>query len=677
MTGGRDRLVELLQRAGLEVVGDWRIEEVLPPRAAWRPVISGHTTPTVVVPTVVVRGDLPDLVADLNAQWHRLATDNGIIGEDGAFLIDVADNRTGCAPRGWARVRLTGEWDLAGVLGERPGQPEFLTLSTDGSTLLGVTTEEDEIWFVVLDRLHERQEATARAAARESPEERETAWAELFRGPGPSERLRELWAHGLALNPATPDGLRARLLGLSHYLMYRPLPTAVVEAAMVHPDRKLRHHLAEVQPNITVEQWARLILSEDKPRDRWILTLLAADRQVELTDAAYERLAADPSAGIREEAARLAGLPVRLLTALASDAEGSVRAAACPRAWPHLDTGARRALLDDPSGKVRIQALLQYHQEQPIPRSAFDAIGLENVELQSRAVKTRRLERPLAEHLAHHGDTAQRCSLAGNPHLDPDLVDLLARDPDEQVRSVVAVRADLAEEQRAAIDIDFDPRIHRHSLDWVTALHEDPAAMRRLARSSHPLVRRSVARARRLPPDVVELLARDEDRVVQLFLAESCDDAPADMLLRVWQWWTGSLSTPDRPHGHPNFPRTGLLGYAEDPNPRMRQLALDDAESTVELVERFSRDSDEEVRHRAASDPRLTPASAVRLLDDPYEHIRGAAARHPALPARVLIRLLRDGDTAQDAARHPALPVHVMEQMLQRIQTPTVAAPGP
>ncbi|MEU5438757.1 PE-PGRS family protein [Streptomyces sp. NPDC020719] len=626
---------------------------------------------------MAVRADLPDLVAELNAQWYRLATANGIVGEDGAFLIDVAGNWTGCAPRRWARVRLTDVWDLAGVLGERPGQPEFLTLSTDGNTLIGVTTEEDEVWFIVLDHIREWQEATARAAAQETPEEREAAWAELFRGPGPSERLRELWAHGLALNPATPDDLRARLLGLSHYMMRRPLPTAVVEAAMVHPNRKVRQHLAEVQPNITAQQWARLILGEEDSRNRWILTLLAADRQVELAGAAYEQLAADPSARIREEAARLAGLPVRILTTLAADVAWSVRAAACQRAWPHLRTATRRALLDDASGKVRIEALLQYHQEHPMPRSSFDTTGLDTTELQSRAVKTCRLERSLAEHLAHHGESAQRCMLAGNPHLDPDLVNILAHDPDKKVRSAVAVRSDLTEKQRAAIDIDFDPRIHHYPLLWVVALHEDPVEMRRLAASSHPLVRRSVARARRLPPDVVELLARDEDRVVQLFLAESCDGAPADMLMRVWRWWTGSLSTPDRPHGHPNFPRTGLLRYADDPNPRMRQLALDDPKSTAGLVERFSRDGDEEVRHRAAKDPRLTPASAVRLLDDPREHICGAAARHSGLPARVLIRLLRDRDTAQDAAQHPALPVRVMEQMLQRIQPPTSATPGP
>ncbi|MFE1958556.1 hypothetical protein [Streptomyces sp. NPDC059479] len=352
MTGGRDKLVELLRRAGLEVVGDWGIEEVLPPRAAWRPVVSGGAKPT-----VAVREDLPDLVAELNAQWHRLAVGNGIIGEDGVFLIDVAGHWTGCAPRRWTRVRLTGQWDLAGVLGARPGQPEFVTLATDGSTLIGVTTEEDEVWFTLLDHIAERQEAAAQVAARETPGEREAAWAALLQGPGPSTGLREMWAHGLALTPATPDGLRARLLGLSHFLLWRHLPTAVVEAAMVHPEWKLRQLLAEAQPNITAEQWARLILGEQESRHRWILTMLAADRRAELTDAAYEQLATDPSARVREETARLPGLPVRILTALAarrrpvrtglglpeglasSGHSGPVRAAGRPlRQGPHRST---------------------------------------------------------------------------------------------------------------------------------------------------------------------------------------------------------------------------------------------------------------------------------------------------------------------------------------------------
>ncbi|MGW5001979.1 hypothetical protein ACWEP8_30415 [Streptomyces hydrogenans] len=188
--------------------------------------------------------------------------------------------------------------------------------------------------------------------------------------------------------------------------------------------------------------------------------------------------------------------------------------------------------------------------------------------------------------------------------------------------------------------------------------------MRRLAVSAHPLVRRSVARAPHLPPDVVGRLAVDEDRVVQLFLAESCADAPADMLLRVWKWWTGSLGFPGRPRSHPNFPRAGLLRYADDPDPRMRQLALDDPLSSAEVVERFSRDTDAGLRHRAATDPRLTPASAVRLLGDPERDVRSAVLRRRRLPASVLVPLLRDVETAAEAAENPALPLDVADRMI-------------
>ncbi|GGX75314.1 hypothetical protein [Streptomyces hiroshimensis] len=156
-----------------------------------------------------------------------------------------------------------------------------------------------------------------------------------------------------------------------------------------------------------------------------------------------------------------------------------------------------------------------------------------------------------------------RASLASNPHLDPDLVTALADDEDDGVRFQVSVRPDLTEEQRAAVRVDIDPSGIRRELAWVRALHGDPEAMRRCAASSRLLVRSGAARAKRLPPDAVALLARDEDRVVRLFLAEFCDDAPADMLLEVWSWWSGSLSHPGRPRTHPNFPRRGLLRYAE------------------------------------------------------------------------------------------------------------------
>ncbi|MFI0815275.1 PE-PGRS family protein [Streptomyces sp. NPDC021098] len=658
MIGGRDELTRLLRRAGLEIVGEGQSENVSSPRAAWRPVIAGDARPT-----ATVRAADPDVVGQVNAEWFRLAVEHGIIDEDGVFLIDVGGSWTGRAPRRWTRVRLTERWDLAGVLGERPGQPEFVAISTDGDALLGATSEEYEVWLVAVDQVKARQEAAAQAAARETPGEREAAWASLFRSPGPPERFRELWAHGLARNEAAPDDVQHGLLGLTHHLLWRRLPGAIVEAAIAHPRWKVRQLLAEAQPNLTAEQWTRLILGETDHKHRWILTTIAADRRVKLTDSAYEQLATDSSARIRGESARLTGLPPAMLTALVADSDPTVRASACPGAWPHLDGSARQQLLTDPDAEVRAEALLHHHQDQPLPRATFDS-----GECGDRAVGTCRLDPGLADHLARHGAPSQRRSLAGNPHLAPDLVAVLAQDPDASVRFAISVRPELTEEQRAGVRSEIDPNTGSHALDWVTALHDDPDAMRRLAASSHLLVRRSVARAARLPPEAVALLARDEDRVVRLFLAESCDDAPADMLVEVWQWWTGSLSHPDRPHGHPNFPRQDLLRYADDPNPRMRQLALDDPDSTTELVERFSRAPHTEVRLRAAEDARLSAASAVRLLDDADDRVRRAAARHPRLPGRVLVRLLRDADTAEDAARHPRLPVDVMRQMVRRIQ---------
>jgi len=493
----------------------------------------------------------------------------------------------------------------------------------------------------------------------EGVEEGEAVWASLFSGYGPSERLYDAWAEGLGFNRAAPDDVLCRLLGVAKGFLWRTLPTAVVDAAVAHPDWPVRGQLAESQPDMTAEQWSRLLLGEPAPNRRYVLAMLAADRRAPLTDAAYERLAADSSARVRAEVTRLPGLPVPLLTALVNDLDPGVRAAACSVVWPQLDAAGRQRLLADPEHKVRVAALLRHHEKHSMPRSVFDA-----VDGPARAMETCRLDRALAEELSVHDDPAVRRALARNPHLAPDLVAVLAEDTDDDVRFQVSVRPELSEEQRGSVRFDLNDGRGGHALPWVVALHRDPEAMRRCAASEHPLLRRSVARARRLPPDVVDILARDEDRVVRLFLAESCDDAPADMLLGVWQWWTGSFSYPGRPRNHPNFPRHGLLRHADDPDPRMRQLALDDPESTAELVELFSRDTEDEVRLRAATDPRLSAASAVRLLDDPQPSVRSAAVMHPRLPAGVLVRLLLDTDSASDAARNPAVPVSLMHQMI-------------
>ncbi|MFD8697095.1 hypothetical protein [Kitasatospora purpeofusca] len=200
-----------------------------------------------------------------------------------------------------------------------------------------------------------------------------------------------------------------------------------------------------------------------------------------------------------------------------------------------------------------------------------------------------------------------------------------------------ATPEEIAELASAVPDINACDRTY--ALWWVAALFDDPDAMRQLAGSPRLRIRRSVARAPRLPADVVERLARDEDFAVRLFLTESCDDAPSWLLLDLWvDGWNGTLSFPGRPRNHPNFPRHDLLRFADDPHPRLRLLALDD--------------------------PSCTAALAERLAHDPDPQVRTHAHRHPALPPALLVALLRAPATAGNAAANPAVPAAVMHHMI-------------
>ncbi|MFF2546900.1 hypothetical protein ACFVUY_30680 [Kitasatospora sp. NPDC058063] len=216
----------------------------------------------------------------------------------------------------------------------------------------------------------------------------------------------------------------------------------------------------------------------------------------------------------------------------------------------------------------------------------------------------------------------------------------------------------------AAATPDIGPGSGSAELRWVTALHADAEAMRLLAASPKLLVRRSVARAPRLPADVADLLARDEDRVVRIFLAESCDDAPPWMLLDMAAWWDGTFSFPGRPRNHPNFPREGLLRLAADPNPRLRAAALDDPATTCADVERAAADPDPVVRRAAAGHRRLAPATAAALTADDDRDVRWLARTNPALPPEDLVALLLDPRGAATGARNPAVPGVVMHRMV-------------
>lgn len=625
----REGLHELLVRAGLTVVEDVRPGSLFPPEAGWR-IARGIAAPG---------GAAREA---LDAVWWRRLAD-----ADGGFLVAVLGYRIGGNDSWWTRVRYAGSGvpELTGNLG-------FMALSLDGQVLVAQVPGADGPRVTALDRLPERLEEAAAAAGRETEVERAEVWAAV---PGrPAWPLH--WAEGIGFNPAAPDELLIRLLDVAEGFLHGCDRPAVLDAAVAHPDPRVRSRPADTfRPKLTSDQWVRLVRAEPSSSRRVLWAEHACAWGVEVPVDLYDDLLAGPS---RAQAAELPGLSAHHLPSLVADADPQVRAAGCAR-WDDLPEPLRERLLADTDDAVRTAALLAHHTGVPMPREVFSALPAPR-----RALEQCRLAPGLEAELVRGGDAEVRRALAANPRLGAHGVAVLAQDPRDDIRSVVALRPDLTEEQRAAVRHDFDPASMSRTVPWIESLHGDTDAMRRLAVSSHPLIRRSVARARHLPSDVVERLARDEDRTVRLFLAESCDDAPAEMLLEVWRWWDGSFSHPGRPRSHPNFPRTGLLRYVGDPVGRMRRLALDDSESTPADVARLARDPEAEVRRRAAEDPRLSPADAVRLLNDPADHVRGTAIRNPQLPARVLAGLLHDRATACAAVTNPAIPIPVLHRIL-------------
>lgn len=635
----QEELRELLVRAGLTVVENVRPGSLFPPEAGWR----------------IARGiAAPDGVAReaLDATWWSRLCDI-----DGEFLVAVLGYRIGGNDSWWTRVRYAG----SGVP-KLTGDPGFVALSLDRQVLLAKVPGADGPRVTALDRLPERLEKIAAAAGRETEIERAEVWAAV---PGqPAWPLH--WADGIGSNPAAPDELLIRLLDVEDGFLHGCDRPAVLDAAVAHPDPRVRSRPADTfRPKLTSDQWVHLVRAEPSPSRRLLWAEHACAWGAELPEDLYDALLAGPS---RAQAAELPGLPVHHIPSLAADADPRVRAAACAR-WEDLAAPLREQLLADTDYAVRTAALLAHHTGVPMPHKVFAALPDPR-----RALERCRLEPELEAELVRDGDAEVRRALAANPGLGSHGVAVLAKDSQDDIRSAVALRPDLTEEQRAAVRHDFDPTLMSRTLPWVADLHGDADAMRRLTASSHPLIRRSVARARYLPPDIVERLARDEDRVVRLFLAESCDGAPADLLLEVWRWWDGSFSHPDRPRSHPNFPRAGLLRYADDSSGRMRRLALDDPESTPTDVARLARDPEAEVRRRAAEDPRLSPADAVRLLNDPADNVRWTAVRNPRLPARVLAGLLHDRDMASMAVTNPAIPIPVLHRILTAAAA-AVAAP--
>ncbi|MGW5679527.1 hypothetical protein ACWEV4_31375, partial [Streptomyces sp. NPDC003860] len=223
------KLHGLLARAGLTVVEDVRPGNLFPPEAGWR-IARGIAAPS---------GGAREA---LDAAWWRRLCD-----VDGEFLVAVLRHRIGGNDSWWTRVRHTG----SGVP-KLTGDPGFVALSLDGQVLLAEVPSPDGPRATALDRLPERLEESAAVAGRETEVERAEVWAAVPGRRGwPSH-----WIEGIGANPAATDELLIRLLDVAVDFLHACDRSAVLDAAVAHPDPRVRSRAVDTfRPKLTSDQW--------------------------------------------------------------------------------------------------------------------------------------------------------------------------------------------------------------------------------------------------------------------------------------------------------------------------------------------------------------------------------------------------------------------------------------
>ncbi|MFJ8739504.1 hypothetical protein ACIRL2_09040 [Embleya sp. NPDC127516] len=229
----------------------------------------------------------------------------------------------------------------------------------------------------------------------------------------------------------------------------------------------------------------------------------------------------------------------------------------------------------------------------------------------------------LLQRLAQSEDVLTLVSLGGRAGLPKAVVRRLLGHPDSAVRERLLDRSDRAVEIRIALHNDPDPAIRSACVEarfgGLGGLGDVPelphAVYARLAIDLDPKVRRVLTLVPHLPDDLVELLARDRDRLVRLGLLQRWSTLPA--VARTMLEATADEAT-----------RRDLALYVPGhrPTPEVRRALLDDPSSA----------------RRFALVAPLDAAEAAEFAGHPDPGVRAAVAANPTLPASTRVLLAED-----------------------------------
>ncbi|BCJ70083.1 hypothetical protein [Polymorphospora rubra] len=438
---------------------------------------------------------------------------------------------------------------------------------------------------------------------------------------------------GLADNPALPEALLIRLAGdreAARALARRSgiLPDPVVEVMLGHRDDRVLYLLG---PHLVSAAMLARIADHPDPAVR--------DARAGLFRDFTER-------GVTTGIDDLEEAYGRSRSTLAGDPDHRIRAAVAETWWDR-PADVQAALLADPVPAVRSAAAR--HRRPGVPPELWAAC-LTDPATRAHVAAYADLTTDRAMELATDPEHDVRTAVARNPTLSAEAVTVLTADPHPFVRGSIwlhrlvdeATRdrllAQLADEAKAG---DITANV---ALNWSFAepewLLDEPVATRlAYVDSPHVVFRRVLARSRDLPAPAWRRLDHDHDLLVRWYAAMR-PDAPPALLLRLYRDHGDDDRQLASLRKHPDFPWAALRALADDPQPRVRALALADPDLPADLVARLAGDAATAVRRAAAEHHGLDPTVLAAMLTDEDDDVVRAAAANPRLPVASMHRIV-------------------------------------
>lgn len=309
------------------------------------------------------------------------------------------------------------------------------------------------------------------------------------------------------------------------------------------------------------------------------------------------------------------------------------------------------ALLTDPDPRVRAAAAKAEHPG--IPPELYERC-LADSAVQAYVAGRLALTPDQFARLMEVEDDEVLLAVAGNPHLTAEMVARLQESTDVFVRTAVAFSRHVTPETRDRLLALLEAEKAAGSsgadlaLGWQMYeprwLGEVPLAERlSYLDCPHAAFRRVLAAGRDLPDEAWRRLDEDPDVSVRRAAARR-PDTPPQVLVRLLREHGDVFHIRPLLVDHPNFPREVLRDFVNEPDPRVRVLALQDPELPVPELQRLADSEQEFLRAGAAGHPNVTADMLERLLTDPEPKVVDeAAANHVLLHAR-MNRILTDSD---------------------------------